>query len=1766
MSDRAELRNPLYRNWVRATLGLKYLQQGLAGFVSNLSDQRHQSHLYSYRKVTGSPAHSCTECTADNLLPEHPRKTCIQRYRCKCFCNSPAGRRSCPNNFCSRFYDLIVLDHDERNPVWTNTDPSCWYSEHWSFARCFLATAGYSDKRSAEDTDAAGLLSILINNIEFRSSLDNVSDFVELKKDDIFISTVDAEELRRNAMQAISEKKDESLAEIDQKTFESLERMREIQKAETVKDTNTQTEDTLTHTNTDTSTKNVKNAEPYCVSAVTDSKTLSDLEKQELQSYLIDMYRKNYLKTDLSPLVPEEEVDVDKLYVPLKITRRIGNTLEIEHVCSINDIFYCKTKQAKCIYMSGDAGIGKTTLCRKLISEWCFIHACSPNGSPHIEVGEDIVEENICKLNYTDASQDTLNENSCSVIPKEVLGQKTYDSDDEIYYLFDSDADQSDIEYSSESSDGVGNSNISSNQTLRENDEGKLKKMALRQFELLLFISLRDTYKERTIEEMVNTQLLRKRKLQEYFNVFIDNDPEKCLFILDGLDEWIPPSPLPTYPTVTRGLPVSFGEGRFTILFTSRPWKLELLRPKLGEYDLDVTIHGIEGSDIKHLVKLIFDQIISNKDDVEMKTVMFQYELKKRHIECLCKVPLLTKLLVCLWEKDNELADTVTGIYSSVISKLCSVAHRQNDGSDIIQSLMSQLDKIKVSLPPCLNQYCVCRKFSTLINALGKLSFETLYKAGSKTTFVFIDTDLINHGISEAEYELSLRIGLLSKKRIIGIKKMSPVRCVSFIHKTFQEYFAAAYISMNFEQDVTIQEKLRHSFRSTNNILDVLNVLDFIKSMNPSIICRLTKNTEMNEEKFSLSIKTNILTLKAELNNNTKMIAELLMSNQIHSILVHSSKLGIHSLRFPMMENLDVIEFDSVEMTHSSFREMLESIPESPRGVSVKFRNIAFKKAFSRKKECSVLITCKTLRSVAICFMNICGLKILFSESAIMLEWVKFHMVTVYETEVLEMLNSIQKTNREVTMTFDEMSLGNTVREDKNIFIKILEKCSNVIEFPLNLNAKHLKSVSFLCSDNIFICKNIRVDEMEGKQDHILRHLKNKIEMHDCATIVSQNAWKFNDPGFAIVGLSYDAQCIHSLQLGNITVKDSVLCELLSESTFRDLSSLQLDSIVINETTCQKKKLSLDCPYLKLRKVDLCDIPLFLYCIGISSVYLVNITTAKEDFFNFLNGLGTYSLKYLEIDNISLINRLAICRRTSNKGRLMEYDVERDLTLRSMSYHLNVVNICLKHIIMAENDLSAMLEYFKYSYIYKLVLDNVVAKETSELCGQLGGTNVQNLLLTDTTLKSICILTVQELCLSDISLTDEAFQYLLSGMETTTLKLDKIIIRNTSPSETIIECKGLTNLVIERTDLVSILIYSFGTLETLRLADVSVTENAFCALLENGGKIGSMMLDKVTITNTSVSERLANNRGIGDLRIARTDLFNILMASRYEFKTVCISDITMTENAFCALLENDGYINSMMFDKVTITNTSVTERLVNYRGIGDLRIVRTDLFNILMTSRYEFKTVYISDITMTENAFCTLLENDGYINSMMLDKVTITNTSVTERLVNYRGIGDLRIVRTDLFNILMASRYEFKTVCISDITMTENAFCVFLGSLTERGFKKFNSVLLDNITLTSISTSRRNISLESVCILKIKRMFLSNIVIEFSLENCRHFTDILLEDITMPEASLRDMFDSLSTGLLIVKSVFPGESLSAPSEHIGYKTIKQMVVMRKSKQ
>lgn len=124
------------------------------------------------------------ECMVNNTSPSQSSCNCLNANcsSCNCYSNSNANTATKTSKFkvCDHVYDALRKQHENGKPTLVNCDPKLWKNDHWEFAKWFINTPGYVDKKAPEDLDAAALLSVCINLKSLHSSIQNIKTFQEV--------------------------------------------------------------------------------------------------------------------------------------------------------------------------------------------------------------------------------------------------------------------------------------------------------------------------------------------------------------------------------------------------------------------------------------------------------------------------------------------------------------------------------------------------------------------------------------------------------------------------------------------------------------------------------------------------------------------------------------------------------------------------------------------------------------------------------------------------------------------------------------------------------------------------------------------------------------------------------------------------------------------------------------------------------------------------------------------------------------------------------------------------------------------------------------------------------------------------------------------------------------------------------------------------------------------------------------------------------------------------------------------------------------------------------------------------------------------------------------------------------------------------------------------------------------------------------------------------------------------------------------------------
>ncbi|XP_060563023.1 uncharacterized protein LOC132722532 [Ruditapes philippinarum] len=482
--------------------------------------------------------------------------------------------------------------------------------------------------------------------------------------------------------------------------------------------------------------------------------------KLEFQGDLIKFYRKKCSSIPLSPLLEEIETPLAGFYVMPDIVAVKQKSLtcheeERTPIKSLKDLFSTGSGDQQEIYLSADAGFGKTAFSKYLAVTWCQAHC-------HDE-------------NY-----------ACF-------------KDDELKTLFD--------------------------------------------FKFLFLVLLRDCTSVCNIDDMIEQQITTKLPTSAKLDEVLRR--EKCLIILDGLDEWTHPDN--SCSEVTEKIPHRYVRDNCAILTTTRPWKLGIANLKSSQINKKVELVQLSADSTRQLEENAIRKMTGVRDDrvLESKIWDFNEVIRDRHLEHMQVIPLLLMYIVCLWCNNIPIGNSKHEIYTNIIEFLLSRTSKKHP--EVQPSRESSASEI----PEYFKSHEFCKKFYSLITSLAELAYQTLFHENRENTLVF-DRTVAEKYLKADDIKLSLLSGILSESRSKTLIK--EITKLSFSHKTVQEFFAAIFISSQNDAQKIVVEKCRN----IQDILDMSKICEFISKMNADRMCEISNDlmSVINEDEKTRDYRT----------------------------------------------------------------------------------------------------------------------------------------------------------------------------------------------------------------------------------------------------------------------------------------------------------------------------------------------------------------------------------------------------------------------------------------------------------------------------------------------------------------------------------------------------------------------------------------------------------------------------------------------------------------------------------------------------------------------------------------------------------------------------------------------------------------------------------------------------------------------------------------------------------------------------------------------
>ncbi|XP_053373689.1 uncharacterized protein LOC128546662 [Mercenaria mercenaria] len=815
MTNTDKIKVKPYRNWVRGALGLFYLQKGLYPFTDSAVKAEHSKIVQKLLP--------CTGCAIENILPAHAKgKVCIQKNKAKCNCRKGTNR-SCAT--CSKIYDDIVLLHRFREPHWV-TDCSTWYTDHWQFAKCFLTTTSKGSSNTAAETDASGLLSIIINGEFFQSNIqcnidppnDIFSQVRDIRNAILHNSEQDLtdQEVTRYLQSMIAVLEDKKALSINPPAEAAAKTLKKILKDELII---TMSEEAKVIQTALEAIKAVKEQSEESIRKLAEETYYSLRQQTSEFNTEIDGAKERAMEKVASTVstvfgeIYEPEIRRLKLghedhenrlkVIEAEQKELQRKQLELEqHVAKLKlaeekyqtRIEYLKQKQALQQHLVDEYQ-------KHYVKTWI-----SPLNTKENDV--NISDVYVSPKMVVDKNKDGNNENNTE---KNGNNRGRNKNHIERYCdLFGTDEKRNrkifivgDVGTGKSSFCKMMMHNWCTSITKRGNsdDSGVIDEEGMthekendmydmNQFDFLFYIPLGEMP-----EGIVDTVDMIKTRSEIYRTLIDDiftNLSDRILILADGLDEWAQPKSNRQSPH--HGVPTSHFARNSTIITTSRPSSRGILNMKSSDYDLVITLVGLKNSSVAPMVekymKLLNETPTPSVRDFDLKT------LSNLNVKDIQNAPMLLQQIIWLHCKGHNVGKSRSSVYSDIVNTVLAWELDKLSAAPVLHDFKNSSFE-QLPLPKYFDSLERCQYNRNLLLLIGYIAYDAYIKsADSVSLLVFGRYKLNKLGVSDDAISAILRTGILTE-----VNCTDPTQAksqLSFIHTSYVEFFAALYICSRY--------------------------------------------------------------------------------------------------------------------------------------------------------------------------------------------------------------------------------------------------------------------------------------------------------------------------------------------------------------------------------------------------------------------------------------------------------------------------------------------------------------------------------------------------------------------------------------------------------------------------------------------------------------------------------------------------------------------------------------------------------------------------------------------------------------------------------------------------------------------------------------------------------------------------------------------------------------------------------------------------------
>ncbi|XP_060606184.1 uncharacterized protein LOC132758528 [Ruditapes philippinarum] len=400
----------------------------------------------------------------------------------------------------------------------------------------------------------------------------------------------------------------------------------------------------------------------------------------------------------------------------------------------------------------------------------------------------------------------------------------------------------------------------------------------MQQFDFVFIFSLRDARNECEQDAMIKRIVISQLN-REYCYEFLQEilNKEHCLVLMDDLDEWQHPnSSIRACHFGKSDFPHIKDRPKCINLTTSRPWTLNNIRNYSNLIDKRIEVQGLGKESSKQLVgkvlsHLTFSEKLPSQIEQEKQKHFFKM-LSSKRLRNFESTPVILMHLLCLWLEETDPGESRCEIYSNMLELLFRRA-------EITKSYRKK-GKQQMKLPNCFTRNTLCKRNAKLLLSLGNLAFATLFGTNGEAVYVF-DRFIANGLMQDHDVQRCLEVGILSQNETIGNKTDSIQ--LSFLHKTFQEFFAALMIAD--KPEMAREVAIRIPSETFDKYLQLEFLLVFLSGFAPEIASELTTRigkeiaNDAATKEFRETTGTVFLESRLPMNDYCNMISNCVMES-----------------------------------------------------------------------------------------------------------------------------------------------------------------------------------------------------------------------------------------------------------------------------------------------------------------------------------------------------------------------------------------------------------------------------------------------------------------------------------------------------------------------------------------------------------------------------------------------------------------------------------------------------------------------------------------------------------------------------------------------------------------------------------------------------------------------------------------------------------------------------------------------------------------------